>query len=293
MAANKLTTRGTRSIAWVPVVAVAVFVAAPQLAQVVYAFFSGSGGFTGLEAIVEDGGLVTSLPLTLILAVSTVVVLVLALVPAVVAVKLWAPRLAGLLEVLCTLPLVIPSIALVAGLMTVLRGLSSMGRGSIGADLSRILQADQFPIALVGTYVILCLPFTYRSVNAALSVIPLKVFYEASNSLGGGTWVTLARVIMPNIQGSIVFSAFFAFALAFGEYTVAATMGVNTFPVWMTTLSHSDFRASIVLSIFSTVLTWGFLAFATVYASRFSAANSRRRRPKRSTSNEQVSHDQQ
>lgn len=254
---------------WLPIAALVVFIVGPQLAMLAYTFFS-NGEFTlsGFSGLFDNPGFYRSLFLSLIIAISTVIVLVIVLVPAVVAVHLWAPKLAGILSILCTLPLVIPAIALVAGLLQILRTMSATGRGTPLNALSASLQNSDFPVALIGTYVVLCLPFTYRSINAALHTIPLRVYFEASSSLGAGTWTTLGRIVFPNIRGSILFSAFFSFALGFAEYTVAATMSVPTLPVFMTTLSATDFRASIALSILSNLITWGLLAFAMVYAER-------------------------
>lgn len=264
----------TVGFAGVALAATALFVIGPQAGLVAYSFWRQDGSFTldGFSALAESSQFFSSLALSLVIAVVTIVALILVLVPAVVAVHLWAPRLKGTLSVVCTLPLVVPSIALVAGLLSVLRGLSSQGRGSVGSSLSQFLQSDTVPVALIGTYVVLCLPFTYRSINAALESIPLRTFYEASYSLGASTWCTLVKIVLPNIRGSVLFSAFFAFALALGEYTVAATMSYQTLPVYMATLSNTDFRASVSLSILSNLITWSLLAFAMYYADKVVAS---------------------
>lgn len=263
-------TQVSKTISWVPVIAIAVFILAPQLGLAAYAFWKGDAGFTleGFSSLFESSAFFDALILSLSIAIVTIFVLILVLVPAVVAVQLWAPKLQGILNVLCTLPLVIPSIALVAGLVSILSTLSSQGRGTFSNSLSQALQSDTLPITLIGTYVVLCLPFTYRSINAALTSIPLRTYYEASFSLGAGTWKTLMKIVLPNIRGSIIFSAFFTFALSLGEYTVAATMSYQTLPVYMATLANSDFRASVALSLLSNIITWALLAFAMYYSDR-------------------------
>lgn len=263
-------TQVSKTISWVSVIAIAVFILAPQLGLAAYAFWKGDAGFTleGFSSLFESSAFFDALILSLSIAIVTIFVLILVLVPAVVAVQLWAPKLQGILNVLCTLPLVIPSIALVAGLISILSTLSSQGRGTFSNSLSQALQSDTLPITLIGTYVVLCLPFTYRSINAALTSIPLRTYYEASFSLGAGTWKTLMKIALPNIRGSIVFSAFFTFALSLGEYTVAATMSYQTLPVYMATLANSDFRASVALSLLSNIITWALLAFAMYYSDR-------------------------
>ncbi|GAA2098112.1 ABC transporter permease [Brevibacterium salitolerans] len=263
--------RTTKTLAWLPLIALAIFILTPQLSSLTYSFFRGDGSFTteGLTGLADSGAIVAPLLRSLVIASLTVVVLIATLVPAVVAVHLWTPRLRPLLSILCTLPLVVPAIAIVAGLTTVLRGLASQGRGSLGMQVNTLLQSQDLPLVLVGTYVVLCLPFTYRSIDAALSTLPLRTLYESSSVLGAGMRTTLWRVVVPNIRGSVMFSAFFTFALSIAEYTVAATLSINTLPVYLNTLSSTNFRGSITLSVLLNLTTWLLLAAATLSASRF------------------------
>lgn len=263
--------RTARTLTWLPLIALAIFVLTPQLSSLTYAFFRTDGTFTtdGLTGLADSGAIVAPLIRSLLIAALTSLVLIGTLVPAVVAVHLWAPRLRSLLSILCTLPLVIPAIAIAAGMTTVLRGLASNGRGSLGMEINLLLQAENLPLVLVGTYVILCLPFTYRSIDAGLSSLDLRTLHEASASLGAGLRTTLARVVVPNIRGSVMFSAFYAFALSIGEYTIAATLSINTLPVFLNTLSDANFRGSITLSVLLNLTTWLLLATATISASRF------------------------
>ncbi|MCG6500398.1 ABC transporter permease, partial [Kitasatospora sp. A2-31] len=77
--------------------------------------------FEAYTGLLSAEGFLESLWLTLGLALVTVVVLLLLLVPALVAVRLGSPRLRPVIDVLCTLPLVVPPVALTAGLIGVLR----------------------------------------------------------------------------------------------------------------------------------------------------------------------------
>ncbi|SMY11536.1 ABC transporter permease [Brevibacterium jeotgali] len=261
----------TRALAWLPIIALAIFILTPQVSSLTYAFFRSDGTFTtdGLTGLADSGAIVAPLIRSLVIASLTVVVLVGTLVPAVVAVHLWAPKLRSVLGILCTLPLVIPAIAIVAGLSAVLRGLASQGRGSVGMQISTALQSQDLPLVLVGTYVVLCLPFTYRSIDSGLSTLPLRTLFESSSVLGASTPDTLRRVVLPNIAGPVMFSAFYAFALSIAEYTVAATLSIPMLPVYLNTLSSTNFRGSITLSVLLSLTTWLLLAAATVSASRF------------------------
>ena len=263
--------RMRRFLAWLPLAALAIFILTPLLSSLTYSFFRADGSFTtsGLTGLADSGKIVAPLMRSLIVSVLAAVILVVTLVPAVVAVHLWAPRLRSVLSILCTLPLVVPAIAIVAGLSAVLRSLASQGRGSFGMQLNTMLQSQDLPLVLVGTYVILCLPFTFRSIDAGLSTLPLRTLFESSSILGAGLGTTLRRVVIPNIRGPVMFSLFFTFALSIAEYTVAATLSINTLPVFLNTLSSTNFRGSITLSVLLNLTTWLLLATATVSASRF------------------------
>ena len=263
--------RMRRFLAWLPLAALAIFILTPLLSSLTYSFFRADGSFTtsGLTGLADSGKIVAPLMRSLIVSVLAAVTLVVTLVPAVVAVHLWAPRLRSVLSILCTLPLVVPAIAIVAGLSAVLRSLASQGRGSLGMQLNTMLQSQDLPLVLVGTYVILCLPFTFRSIDAGLSTLPLRTLFESSSILGAGLGTTLRRVVIPNIRGPVMFSLFFTFALSIAEYTVAATLSINTLPVFLNTLSSTNFRGSITLSVLLNLTTWLLLAAATVSASRF------------------------
>lgn len=262
----------TRALAWarwLPVSAVAAYVTIPLLCSIAYAVLP--GGTLSLDAYAvlgSDAKLTSAIVRTLLITAVTIVVLIAALVPAVVAVHLWAPRLRTVLEVLCTLPLVVPPIALAAGVVAMLRWGAQQGRGTTPNAISQFLQSPDLPLILVGTYVVLCLPFTFRSIDAGLRTIPLKAIVEGSQILGAGVWGTVWRVVLPNMRGSMLFSVFFATALCFGEFTVAATLNQQTVPVWLFTVSSTDFRASIAIAVLLNLITWALMLIATLTAAR-------------------------
>lgn len=262
----------TRALAWarwLPVIAVAAYVTIPLLCSIAYAVLP--GGTFSLDAysvLGADAKLTSAIVRTLLITAVTIVVLIAALVPAVVAVHLWAPRLRTVLEVLCTLPLVVPPIALAAGVVAMLRWGAQQGRGTTPNAISQFLQSPDLPLILVGTYVVLCLPFTFRSIDAGLRTIPLKAIVEGSQILGAGVWGTVWRVVLPNMRGSMLFSVFFATALCFGEFTVAATLNQQTVPVWLFTVSSTDFRASIAIAVLLNLITWALMLIATLTAAR-------------------------
>ncbi|MFF5210634.1 ABC transporter permease [Streptosporangium sp. NPDC000396] len=206
--------------------------------------------------IVSAPGFVSSLLLSFGLAAATIVTVLLLTLPAMLAVRLGAPRLRPALELLTTLPLVVPPITYVVGIGTALRGgTDALAATPFWATLIAI-QDESFPIVLVLAYVVLTLPFVYRSLDAGLRVIDVRTLVEAARNLGASWPHVLFRVIIPNIRSAIASASFLTLALVLGEYTISALLGYQTFPVWIVTISGNDGQLSVALSIISLLLIW-------------------------------------
>ncbi|MFF9701595.1 ABC transporter permease, partial [Streptomyces griseofuscus] len=103
---------------WAVLGLAALYFLVPLAASVVFTVDDPDGiSFDAYTKILSTGGFVSSLLLSLELAVTTIVVVLLLMVPAVVALRLGAPRLRPVVEVVCSLPLVVPPIAFVAGIV--------------------------------------------------------------------------------------------------------------------------------------------------------------------------------
>ncbi len=271
-------TRGIRVVApglsWALIILVALYIAVPMLCALAFSIYVPTTGFTFVPYLesVRDPGFFGALSLTLLITVLTVVGLLAIMVPTMVYLHLKAPRWRPVIEIVCTIPLVVPSIALAAGLVTVLRSMASFGRGSVPAQISQLLQNPDLPIVLVGSYIVLTLPFVFRSLDAGLRTIDLRTLVESAHSLGASGATVLRRVILPNVKGPVIFCAFFCIALCLGEFTMAVTLGYRTLPVWLTQIAGSNFRASISMSLLINALTWALLIAMTVLAGRAAPA---------------------
>lgn len=142
--------------------------------------------FDAYTQIVSTDGFVSSLLLSLELALATIVVVLLLMVPAMVALRLGAPRLRPVVEVVCSLPLVVPPIAFVAGIGTVLKwGPEHLSRTPLFETFVAI-QNPGFPFVLVLAYVVMALPFVYRALDAGLRAVDVRTLVEAARSCGAG-----------------------------------------------------------------------------------------------------------
>ncbi|MER6577614.1 ABC transporter permease subunit [Nonomuraea sp. NPDC001023] len=225
--------------------------------------------FSAYGELLTAEGFARSLLLSLSLAAATIVLVLLLALPAMLAVRLFAPRLRPVMEVLCTLPLVVPPITFVAGLTTSLRdGADILAPTPFWGTLIAI-QDPGFPVVLVLAYVVLVLPFVYRSLDAGLRTMDVRTLVEAARNLGASWPHVLLRVVVPNLRSALASASFLTLALVLGEYTVASLLGYEPFAVWIVTVSGSKGQLSVAVSILSLLLIWALLlAVSTVFSGR-------------------------
>ncbi len=240
----------------------------PLGASLWYTLYSpGSGvSFAPYAELLTAEGFASSLTLSLGLAAATIAVVLLLALPAMLAVRLFAPRLRPVMEVLCTLPLVVPPITFVAGLSTALRnGTEMLAPTPFWATIIAV-QDPGFPIVLVLAYVVLVLPFVYRSLDAGLRTMDVRTLVEAARNLGASWPYVLFRVVVPNLRSALASASFLTLALVLGEYTVASLLGYQPFAVWIVTVSGSKGQLSVAVSILSLLIIWLLLlAVSTVF----------------------------
>jgi putative spermidine/putrescine transport system permease protein len=230
----------------------AVFFAGPLAAAAEFSLRQGTSGY-GLAnylQIAHDPALRDALLASLQIALGTIVLTLVLMVPTVVFVRLRLPRLALLLEGVTVLPIVIPPVVMAAGM--------AFMQANFTDATSQWLFSSPIS-ALTPFYVVLALPFTYRSLDAGLRAIDLQTLVEAARNLGAGWWTVLGRVILPNIRTAVLGAAFLTLALVLGEVVIARILLYVTFPVQVVETGQTSAGVSVALSLASILLTWGLL----------------------------------
>jgi putative spermidine/putrescine transport system permease protein len=200
----------------------------------------GEGAPRTLESwttIVAFPNLVAAIVASLELAAITSVVMLFLLLPTMIWVRLRLPQLNRVLEFLCLLPLTIPAIVLVVGLIPLYRWMADNVSDSI--------------LTLAFAYVILVLPYAYRALDAGLSAINVKTLSEAARSLGAGWATVIYRVIAPNMSAAVLNAALLSVALVLGEYTLANIIGYVNLQVEIAQLGQANAGVSIAVSVAS------------------------------------------
>lgn len=213
----------------------------PLYAGLRFSFVDDAGHFSlyAVKAIPSQGGFTGAFILSLKLAAVTLVLTMALMVPTTIFVHLRLPRMRRFLEFVTILPIVIPPIVLILGVLR-------------AAPLS--LKASPYLLSLV--YVVLSMPFVYRSLDSGLAAIDLKTLVEASRSLGGNWVKTLWRVILPNLRAGLLSAAVLTLALVLGEFTMASLDLWTTLPVWIYQYQQTDGHIATAVSMLSLIGTW-------------------------------------
>jgi putative spermidine/putrescine transport system permease protein len=228
-----------------------LFFALPIYASTIFAFQTNDGGYSlePLRLAAENEELVQSLWLTLKIALGTVLLTLLLLIPTVAFIHLVIPKSRGWIEFLTLTPLVIPPIV-----------------QGVGYLYSMPMQLKATPYALVFAYVILALPFSYRAIDAAFASIDVRTLYDASTSLGASFVTVTRKVLIPNVLAGILSAAFLTIALVLGEFAYASLLLWDTFPTVLAVAGMSGASTAVALSVLSLIGVWLLLTTITLFS---------------------------
>ncbi|TMD19750.1 MAG: ABC transporter permease [Chloroflexi bacterium] len=193
--------------------------------------------FSAWAAIPSTPELATAITVSLELALITSLLMLGLLLPTMVWVRLRLPRLNRIVEFICLMPLTVPAIALVVGIKPLYIWISLNFTDSI--------------LALSFAYLILVLPYAYRSLDAGLAAIDLKILTEAARSLGAGWGTVMLRVVVPNMPTAILNASLLSASLVLGEYTFANLLNYENLQVAIQYVSLVSAGTSIAVAVAS------------------------------------------
>jgi len=180
---------------------------------------------------------------SLIWSVMTIILSLLLVVPTVYWMHLRLPHWRPTIEFLTLFPFVVPAVVLTFGLIRLYAPFKLLGN----------------PLLLISTYVVLSLPFMFRSVDAGLRAIDVRTLTEAAQSLGAGWPTILLRVIFPNLRVSLLNAIFLTFAITIGEFTVASLLAWESFGVYIRYMGAMRAYEPAALAFIAFGITWGIM----------------------------------
>jgi molybdate transport system permease protein len=170
-----------------------------------------------------DATFLQTLWVTLKLAVSTTIILIIIGLPIAYWLAYSRFRLKPFVEALVSMPMVLPP-SVIGYYMLVIYS----PRYWFGAWLGRVFDirlAFTFEGVLIAS-VIFSLPFMIQPLQNGLRALPDSL-REASYTLGKSKTVTFFRVLIPNIKSSIITAIALTFAHSIGEFGVVLMVGGN------------------------------------------------------------------
>jgi putative spermidine/putrescine transport system permease protein len=195
-------------------------------------------------SVVGTPSLISRVVVTLELGVLTAAAVLVLLVPTMIWIKLKVPWISRTVEFLCLLPLTIPAIVLVVGLVPV---------------YNWIQQRNVSTLMLFWVYVILVLPYAYRALAAGLNSVDVKTLSEAARGLGASWFTVMFRIIAPNMRQGILNASLLAFSLVLGEFPIAYLLLYVNLQVELYSISRNTPNASVLFSTSFAALVFTFL----------------------------------
>ena len=243
---------------WLWIVIGAIYFILPLYATFDFSLRARKGvlSFLAYQNVFKDPNFWSTIGFSLEIAVFTIIVSILLVVPTAYWIRLRLPQLRGMLEFISMLPFVVPAIVLVFGLIRVFSGAPFFLTNTfLGTDA-----------LLVAAYVVLALPYVFRSMDTGLAAIDVRSLTEAAQSLGANWGTILFKIIFPNLRVAILSSAFLTLATVVGEYTIASFLvGIKAFGPYMSLIGQNKTYESSSLAIISFMVTWGFMGLIQLF----------------------------
>jgi putative spermidine/putrescine transport system permease protein len=218
----------------------------------------GTYSFDAYKVVLGDPHFQASFGYSILMAVLTIVVGVLLVVPTAYWVQLRLPKLRGIVEFITLLPLVVPAIVIVFGYLRIYNSSSIL-------PLTANERATD--LLLVFGYVTLSLPYMYRAVDAGLRAVDIRSLTEAAECLGANWPTILFKVIFPNIRSGILSGAFLTFAVVIGEFTLASLLDRPAFGPYLQLIGANRAYEPSALAIIAFAVTWASMGLIQVFGS--------------------------
>ena len=242
--------RSGRFWAWVAFIVGAAYFFIPLIATLEFSLRMrrGTYSFDAYQVVLGDPRFQATFGYSVVVAVFTIILGVLVVVPTAYWIRLRMPYLRPLVEFITLLPLVIPAIVIVFGYIRMY--------GS-NSPLPFLASARGTDILLIIGYATLALPYMYRAVDTGLRTIDVRTLTEAAQILGAGWTTIIARVILPNVLIAVLSGAFLTFAIVIGEFTMASLLNRPAFGPYLQNIGANRAYEPAALAIIAFAITWG------------------------------------
>jgi putative spermidine/putrescine transport system permease protein len=229
---------------WFWIILGAIYFFVPLIATFIFSLKAKKDvlSFLSYQNVINDPNFVKTFVFSAEMALLTIVFSLLLIVPTAYWVRLKLPQVRPYIEFITIMPFAIPAIVLVFGLIRMY------------SNPPLVLVTT--PILLVMGYIVLALPYMYRSIDTGLQSMDVRSLTEAAQSLGAGWPTIMIKVIFPNLKSAILSGTFLTFAIVLGELTMAVMLAWPALGPYMALVGRDRAYEPSALAIMSFALTW-------------------------------------
>ena len=213
-------------------------------------------GFKAYASAFADPGFLHSFGYSIGLAAITIIVSILLIVPTAYWIRLRLPEARRMTEFITLMPFVVPAIILVFGLIRIYSSPVKIPFTSIVLMDSLTTSSYGTVILIVAGYMVLGLPYMYRSIDTGMRTVDVRTLTEAAQSLGANGFTIMFRVILPNLRTALLSGALLTFAIVVGEVVLASYLGVAAFGPYLFLLGQHRAYEPAALTFTTFLLTW-------------------------------------
>jgi putative spermidine/putrescine transport system permease protein len=249
---------------WIVLVLAVLYFALPLIGTFEFSLKMRRGvySFDAYRVVLSDPLFQSTFLYSVTMALCTIVLGIIIVVPTAYWVRLKLPRWRPIIEFITLLPLVIPPIVVVFGYIRLY---------NTSSWLPLTGSAWGTNVLLAFGYATLSLPYMYRAVDTGLRAIDVATLTEAAQSLGASWLTIMGRVILPNVSVAVLSGAFLTFAIVIGEFVMAALLSRPAFGPYMQLLGANRAYEPAALAVIAFAITWLCMGLIQL-VSRFSKA---------------------
>ncbi|WP_245791260.1 ABC transporter permease [Enterococcus silesiacus] len=157
--------------------------------------------FKWFQQLFNDPTFLAAVGRSFLLSVLVLLTILGIMVPSIIWINLFLPRVSQIMEKLVLLPYAIPGVILVTALL-------------------RTYSKTSIPMffVLIGALFISALPIVFLGITNQMRLINMKELLEAASTLGAPTPMIILRVLFPTIRTGTILVSLMIFSSVFGEY---------------------------------------------------------------------------
>ncbi|MDR6818308.1 putative spermidine/putrescine transport system permease protein [Neorhizobium sp. 2083] len=241
--------KASKILAWLAIAIGAIYFFVPLIGTFEFSLRMRRGvySFDAYQSVFTDDQFRATFGFSMLMALVTIVVGMLLIVPTAYWVRLRLPQMRPVVEFITLLPLVIPAIVIVFGYLR-------LYNSSSWIPFTGSTQGTN--ILLTFSYVTLALPYMYRSVDTAMRTIDVRTLTEAAEILGAKWPTIMFRCIFPNVMSGVLSGAFITLAIVMGEFTMAALLNRPAFGPYLQLVGANKAYEPSALAVIAFAITW-------------------------------------